>query len=72
MSKKKSHLAWFVGSIAFFSTALLIIPPLITKISSTTYKMSNTDFNDEELFPEPIIEKKRVDNTEEDEDNGRV
>ena len=72
MSKKKNHLPWIIGSAVLCVVTALIVPPLISKIASVSYKFSNMDLNEEEVFPEPIIEKKRADNTEEGEDNGRV
>lgn len=72
MSKKKSRFGWIIGSVALCVVTTLIVPPLISKIASVSYKFSNMDLNEAEVFPEPIIEKKRENNTEGDEDNGRV
>ena len=71
MSKKKNCIPWIVGSLALFTASVLIIPPMITKISSAAYKASNKTLDDGELFPEPVIEKKS-DTEEETEDNGGV
>ena len=71
MSKKTNRLGWVVGSIAIFAVSILIVPQLINKVSSAAYKASNKNLRDEEIFPEPIIEKRNKINTEEDsEDDG--
>ena len=58
MAKKKNHIPWIIGSLALFTAGVLIIPPMITKISTVAYKASNKNIDDDELFPEPVIEKK--------------
>lgn len=69
MAKKKNHIPWIIGSLALFTAGVLIVPPMITKISSVAYKVSNKNLDDEVLFPEPVIEKKS-DMEEETEING--
>lgn len=71
MTKKKNYIPWIIGSLALFTASVLIIPPMITKISSAAYKASNKNLDDEVLFPEPVIEKKS-DAKEEEEINGGV
>ena len=71
MNRKKNHIPWIIGSLALFTASVLVIPPMITKISSASYKASNKNLDDEELFPEPVIEKKS-DVEEEAENNGGV
>ena len=69
MAKKKNHIPWIIGSLSLFTAGVLLIPPMITKISSVAYKASNKNLDDEVLFPEPVIEKKS-DMEEETEING--
>lgn len=69
MSKKKSCFGWIIGSVTLCAAAVVIVPPLINKISSVAYKASNQKLDDDELFPEPIVEEKSMEETEEDENN---
>lgn len=69
MPKKKNHLGWIVGSVTLCAAAVFIVPPLINKISAASYRASNQNLDDEDLFPEPIVERKSEAEDEEAENN---
>lgn len=50
--------------------AVFIVPPLINKISAASYRASNQNLDDEDLFPEPIVERKSETEDDEAENNG--
>lgn len=68
--KKKKHLGWVIGSVVLCAATVFIVPPLINKISAAAYKASHQNLDDDDLFPEVIVEKKSEIKTEEDEDHG--
>lgn len=69
MARGKNYIPWIVGSLVLFTAGVMIVPSLITRISSVAYKVSNKNLDDE-LFPEPVIEKKSGTREEIDEDGG--
>lgn len=58
--KKKNRFLWLVGSLSLTAIGVLIIPPIINKISTKVYKESlqNEDINQEIEDLEPEIIKK--------------
>lgn len=43
-------LGWIIGSVALCVVTTLIVPPLISKIASVSYRFSNMDLNEEEIY----------------------
>ena len=65
--KKKNRFLWLVGSLSLTAIGVLIIPPLINKVSTKGYKESlqNQDINQEIEELEPEIVLKEEDKAEE-------
>lgn len=58
--KKKNRFLWLAGSLSLTAIGVMIIPPIINKISTKVYKESlqNEDINQEIEDLEPEIIKK--------------
>lgn len=69
--KKKNRFLWLVGSLSLTTIGVLIIPPLINKVSTKAYKESlqNQDINQEIEELEPEIVLKEEDKAEEKEES---
>ena len=69
--KNKNRFLWLVGSLSLTAIGVLIIPPLINKVSTKAYKESlqNQDINQEIEELEPEIVLKEDDKAEEKEES---
>ena len=68
--KKKNSFLWLAGGLSLTAIGVLVIPPLINKVSTKVYKKSlkNEDINQEIEALEPEIIKKEESKEEEKEE----